>query len=83
LLPLILNLTNAPFGEIGLILLVFAVSTFLIIIFYKRTGEIEQELGIIKREQEDLDERLKIYDKFVQLEARIIALENRKNGKKR
>ena len=62
-------------------ILFFVAIGAIIYIVYKRIGEAEEEIDKVKEDYFKLGERLKIYEKFINLEARLIALE--KNGKKK
>lgn len=63
----------------GGILIAILVVTFLILLMYKRLNEINDDLEKQNQKYLELDKRLKMYEKLTNLEARIIALEN-KNG---
>ena len=63
------------------ILLIVAVA-FIIYVVYKRIGELDEEIISTKEQYQKLEERLKIHQQLTNIEARLIALEN-KNGKKK
>mgnify|MGYP001562740396 FL=1 len=54
----------------------------IIYVVYKRIGEIDKDIEDIKTDYNKLNERLKIHNQLINLEARIIALED-KHGKRK
>ncbi|MFA4953624.1 MAG: hypothetical protein WC584_05350 [Candidatus Pacearchaeota archaeon] len=75
----ILNFNSSSLSFMGWILMIVIAVSLLIVLMYKRLNEINEDLDKQKENYNKLDERLKIYKMFVNLEARIVALEN-KNG---
>jgi|SRR3989344_1580258 len=63
------------------ILLIVAIA-FIIYVVYKRIGELDEEIISTKEQYKKLEERLKIHQQLINIEARLIVLEN-KNGKKK
>ena len=65
-----------------LLLLVLGIIAIIYFV-YKRMGEIDEDIEDSKKNLSKLDERLKIYKLLINLESRIINLENINNDKKR
>jgi len=75
-----LSIDNASLENI-FILLIIAVS-FIIYVVYRRIGELGEEIDLTKEEYKKLEERLKIHQQLINIEARLIALENKNDKKK-
>lgn len=75
------NYENLSSFDYILLLILSVIAVILVI--YKRIGELGKDIEDVKKLYDRLDERLKIHDKLINLEARIISLENYKHGKKK
>lgn len=74
------NLGSFSLSDI-LILITIGISAIIYVV-YKRIGEIDKDIEDIKTDYNKLNERLKIHNQLINLEARIIALED-KHGKRK
>jgi len=75
-----LSLDNPSLENIFILLIIAVI--FIIYVVYRRIGELGEEIVYVKEEHKKLEERLKIHQQLTNIEARIIALED-KNGKKK
>ncbi|HLA23220.1 MAG TPA: hypothetical protein VJZ93_01655 [Candidatus Nanoarchaeia archaeon] len=70
------------FSFYDILLLVAIAVAVLVYVIYKKIGEVEMEIDFLKNDNAKFNERLKINDKLINLEAKVIALE-KYYGKKR
>ena len=81
-LPKFLNWKNLDIMDLFIFLILVVI--MIIWVIYTKIREVNDDLDQQKMEIKKLDERLKIHNQLVNLEARLIALEKGgKNGKKR
>lgn len=66
------------FSSKDVLILVVVAIIAIVYIIYKRIGEIDEDIENIRKDYYKLDERLKISNQLINLEARVIALEKGK-----
>ena len=74
----IINLESFSSKDVTIITIIAIV--MIIYVLYKRIEEIDNEINNTRKEHKKLEERLKIHNHLINIEAKLIALE-RKNGK--
>ena len=77
----LINLGSITLQDILILIIISIIA--IIYVIYKRMDEIEDDIENIKKDYNKLDERLKIHKQLINLDARLIALEKEKNGKKK
>jgi len=66
---------------LDIIILIGLVIIFIVFFLYKKIREVDVDVNSVRKNYNKLNEKLKIHEQLINLEARIIALEKGKNGK--